>query len=290
MPSLLRTVEAVEMNQLFNLSHEWLERLEPFPAILALDLIRYLVAALLITGVIALASQHYRMRRSVRTRQPIARQRRREFAYSVASVFVFAIVGTGVYLGAVAGIFRISDEPIASYGWVRWGLGLLLVVVAHDAYFYWTHRLMHHKAIFAWMHRTHHRSVAPTQWAAYSFAPSEAFVQAMFLPIFLLMIPSHASVLVLWMIHQVARNVLGHSGYELMPKRWLATWWGRWLTTTLHHDLHHGHTRGNYGLYFTWWDRWCGTEREDYRARLAALIARIEAPTFASTATRESKS
>ena len=89
-------------------------------------------------------------------------------------------------------------------------------------------------------------------------------MQAAFLPLFLLWVPAHDSVLFIWISHQILRNVLGHCGYELMPRQWLATWWGRWLTTTLHHDLHHAHGTGNFGLYFTWWDRWCGTEDRDF--------------------------
>ncbi|MBI5277215.1 MAG: sterol desaturase family protein [Burkholderiales bacterium] len=52
-----------------------------------------------------------------------------------------------------------------------------------------------------------------------------------------------------------------------------ASRWGRWLTTTLHHEMHHAYGRHNFGLYFTWWDRWCGTEHPEYRARLAKLVA-----------------
>jgi putative redox protein len=63
-----------------------------------------------------------------------------------------------------------------------------------------------------------------------------------------------------------------HCGVEFEPRSWLATWWGWWFTTTLHHDMHHEHGRYNYGLYFAWWDRWCGTEHPEYRKRLAALV------------------
>jgi lathosterol oxidase len=251
---------------------------EPYPGILAFDFGRYLVAAGLVSWVLVLTSKRYRERRWVRKRQPAENQQRREFAYSASAAAVFATVGLGVYHGAVHGLFHIYDA-VADYGWTYWAFSLVLIVVAHDAYFYWTHRLMHRNSMFPWTHRAHHLSVAPTQWATYAFAPGEALIQAMFLPIFLLFLPVHDSVIFVWMAHQVLRNALGHSGIELMPKQWLATWWGRWLTTTLHHDLHHAHGKGNYGLYFTWWDRWCTTEREDYRPKLATLIANIDQET-----------
>lgn len=241
-----------------------------WPGIALQDFGRYLLAAGVVTVVLACLSARFRERRSVRQRQPAPGQRWREFRYSVASVCMFATVGLGVYLGASRGVLHIYSN-LATFGWAWWAASLVLIVVAHDAWFYWTHRAMHHRALFARMHGVHHRSVAPTQWAAYSFAPGEAFVQAIFLPLFLFVVPTHYGVIIVWGLHQVFRNALGHCGVEVEPARWLDGWWGRWLTTTLHHDMHHAGGRHNFGLYFTWWDRWCGTEHPEYRQRLAAL-------------------
>ena len=63
---------------------------------------------------------------------------------------------------------------------------------------------------------------------------------------------------------------------ELLPRAWLARWWGRWLTTTLHHDLHHAQGRHNYGLYFTWWDCIGGTEHPEYRVRLQQFVQSLD--------------
>lgn len=249
--------------------------MSPYPGIFAFDFGRYLVAATLVAAAIFILSEPARGRRTVRIRTPEIGQRRREFAYSTLAAGIFALAGLGVYHGAQRGFFRIYED-IAEFGWTYWGISLILMVLTHDAYFYWTHRLMHRGSVFRWTHATHHHSMAPTVWAAYAFAPGEALVQAAFVPLFLLVIPMHASALFIWIAHQILRNTLGHAGVELMPKQWLATWWGRWLTTTLHHDLHHAHGKGNYGLYFTWWDKWGGTERGDYRPRLSALVETME--------------
>jgi sterol desaturase/sphingolipid hydroxylase (fatty acid hydroxylase superfamily) len=64
-----------------------------------------------------------------------------------------------------------------------------------------------------------------------------------------------------FLAHMIVRNVLGHAGVELLPHRWLAGWWGRWLMTTQHHDLHHAQARHDFDPYFAWWDRICGTEQ-----------------------------
>jgi lathosterol oxidase len=247
----------------------------PWPSIFAFDFGRYLLAALAITLVLVLIPPAILALRRVRGRSPGTGQRWRELRNSVVAAAAFSLVGLGVYHGAHAGVFHVYSQ-VGEYGWPYWAASVVLIILAHDAYFYWTHRWMHRPTIFRRLHRTHHLSVAPTQWAAYSFSIGEAFTQAAFLPLFLLLIPTHESVLFIWMAHQVLRNVAGHCGVELEPKSWLATWWGQSLTTTLHHDMHHEHGRYNYGLYFACWDRWCGTEHPEYRKRLAEVLAGIE--------------
>jgi sterol desaturase/sphingolipid hydroxylase (fatty acid hydroxylase superfamily) len=256
------------LNQLLGLASPW-------PSIFAFDFGRYLVAATTVSGVLLISAPELLGSRRVQRRRSQPRQRWHEFRHSLSAAVVFSLVGLGVYYGAARGIFRIHPD-LREYGWAYWGLSLVFIVVSHDAYFYWAHRWMHSPGVFRRVHGTHHRSVAPTQWAAYSFSLSEALIQAAFLPLVLLIVPVHLSVLFLWMAHQVFRNVVGHCGVELVPRRWLAGWWGRWLTTTLHHDMHHEHGRYNYGLYFAWWDRWCVTEHPAYRERLADLVARMQ--------------
>jgi Delta7-sterol 5-desaturase len=246
-----------------------------WPSIFMFDFGRYLVAAGIVTVVVAVMPRKFLDARRVRLRRPEPIQHRREVRHSLSAALVFSVVGAGIYYGVEFGFFRVySHAP--EYGWLYAMASLALIVIAHDAYFYWIHRWMHQPRVFRRIHRTHHLSVAPTQWAAYSFSIGEAFAQAAFLPAYLLIVPTHEIVLFLWMAHQVLRNVVGHCGVELVPRAWLATWWGRLFTTTLHHDMHHEHGRHNYGLYFTWWDRWCGTEHPEYRERLQILLSRIE--------------
>jgi Delta7-sterol 5-desaturase len=263
------------MDSLVTTANGLLELATPWPSIFAFDFGRYLLAATLITLILVLASRGILAARRVREGLPKLGQRWHELRHSFIAAGAFSFVGLGVYHGAHAGIFHVYSQ-VKEYGWLYWAGSTVLIIVAHDAYFYWTHRWMHRPRIFRRVHRTHHQSVAPTQWAAYSFSMGEAFMQAAFLPLFLLLVPAHESVLFIWIVHQVVRNVAGHCGVELEPKAWLATWWGRWLTTTLHHDIHHEHGRYNYGLYFAWWDRWCGTEHPEYRKRLADLLTSIE--------------
>lgn len=251
-------------------SRDLLAAAAAWPSIWLVDLVRYLLAAAGVLALLDLAPSGWVLRRRVRIRAETEGQRWREFLRSLRTVFVFSAVGTGVFLGHRAGVLRVYTEWL-QHGWAWLVASFFLLVVLHDAWFYWTHRLLHVPRLVRGAHRTHHLSAAPTVWTAYAFSVPEAFVQAAFLPAVLLVVPVHPAVLFLWMAWMVLRNVMGHAGTELLPRAWLAGWAGRWLTTTLHHEMHHAYGHANYALYFTWWDRWCGTEHPAYRERLHLL-------------------
>lgn len=168
-------------------------------------------------------------------------------------------------------------ERVADYGWWYTLLSLPLLLVLHDSYFYWVHRAMHHPVLFRRMHRIHHLSRTPTPWAAYSFAPAEALMMALFMPAMLALIPLHGVVIFIFLALMIVRNAMGHSGIEFHHQRWIDTPLD--ITTTItHHDMHHQHLNGNFGLYFTWWDRWMGTELPGYHAAFRAATSGVPVP------------
>jgi Delta7-sterol 5-desaturase len=211
-----------------------------------------------------------------------ARQIRREVAYSVSTAVVFSLVGAGLWLGARVGIFRV-DRSVAEYGWGYFALTVVVLLVAQDAYFYWTHRAMHHPLLFRYVHRTHHRSHDPSPFTAYAFSPAEALVHAAFVPLVALVLPLHPMALFVFMTVMIARNVFGHMGIELFPSWFVRSRWTRWSTTTTHHTLHHHRVGTNYGLYFTWWDRWMRTTDPTYEATFEAVGSRSKLVTPTST-------
>jgi sterol desaturase/sphingolipid hydroxylase (fatty acid hydroxylase superfamily) len=231
--------------------------------ILTIDLLRYLLAA----GALWLLVHRLLARRLAGRRildgVPAPGQLRREVVYSMSTVAIFAANGIMVWLWAQAGVLRLYGET-GTHGWAWWWASLALVVVAHDAWFYWTHRALHHPRWFAAVHGRHHASRHPTPWAAYAFHPMEALVQAAFLPLWLLLVPTHAAVVGLFLLHMIVRNVVGHCAHELWPWRWTPRGPLRWITPVSHHHFHHARNRGNYGLYFSGWDRLCGTEDAEY--------------------------
>jgi sterol desaturase/sphingolipid hydroxylase (fatty acid hydroxylase superfamily) len=232
-----------------------------------------LVIYALITGAVTFAATylHTHMRHSNRIR--VARptgQLKRELANSVRTVLVFASVTTGLiaafYL-LFPGVYAWQDtlsfmkRPSVFVTFAA----LLPMFLVQDAYFYWTHRLMHRRP-FLQIHREHHRSHNPSACTAYSFSTAEAAVHGAFVAVYGLFIPTRIETGIAFSVLALAYNAAAHSGFEFWP-RWMVMHprWG-WITGTTHHDIHHAASRSNYGLYFRLWDRLMGTEEPGFES------------------------
>ena len=188
-------------------------------------------------------------------------QIRREIGWSLASAAIY-----GVPAGIVAwgwrerGWTQIYTDPAA---WPLWylPLSLLLYLLLHDTWFYWTHRLLHRPSWFRAAHAVHHASRPPTAWAAMSFHPLEALSGAVVIPALVLVVPVHAAVLGLVLAIMTVMGVGNHMGWDMFPAALVRSRLGGWLITASHHQRHHDEYRCNYGLYFRVWDRLCGTDR-----------------------------
>ena len=211
--------------------------------------------------------------RKIIARFPASSEVRREMAYSASSVVIFAIVGTLTLVAARAGwtqmYWRIEDR-----GWIWFWASVVIAILLHDTYFYWTHRLMHHRRLFRTFHRVHHLSHNPTPWAAYAFAPAEAVVEAGIFPLAVFVMPMHPFAFAIFMGWQITYNVIGHTGYEMHPRWLMDSWLGKVLNTPTNHAMHHESMRGNYGLYFNFWDRLMGTNHKDYERRFREVTSR----------------
>lgn len=189
-------------------------------------------------------------------------QIRRELARSIFSLSIFQIAMVGSRVVAMGfGMLIDFRDPLPLWKIVP---SFALVFIAHDAYFYWTHRLMHLSAVYRIVHREHHKSVAPTAYAAYSFAFIEAWVQGSFLVFYVLLFPANTALLVTFLLVEIIYNATIHSGIDPFPT-WMVTHriFG-WLAGSVYHDLHHKTMDWNFGLYFRLWDRLMGTEHPDF--------------------------
>ena len=207
--------------------------------------------------------------RRISTQDPSRQQILREIGHSLRSIFIFGFVAVAVVFAALSGWTRMY---VGGESWSWFLASIALMVVVHDTYFYWTHRLMHHRLLFRNFHRTHHLSMSPTPWAAYAFSPAEALVQAGIAPLILFTIPAHPGAFAIFMIWQITFNVLGHCGYEVLPRWFLRTPAGWILNSVTHHGLHHEKFRSNFSLYFNVWDRVMGTNHVDYEQRFTDAV------------------
>lgn len=249
------------------------EVLAVFPVVVSLEVGRYLVAAGLVSVIVWVFWNGYFRARKIQTRTAAASDYRREILTSLRTALVFSVTGFGMYLAAKAGWIAVYED-FTVWGWDYFALTLAAMIVAHDAYFYWTHRAMHHPRLFRLFHRTHHKSKTPTPWTAYAFDVLEAIVIVAFVPIWVALVPMHDLAVFVFVTWQIVRNVMGHAGVELSPVSGRPSRLFGWLNTTTHHDLHHQDGRTNFGLYFSWWDRLMGTEHPEYQARLAEIATR----------------
>ncbi|QDP20471.1 sterol desaturase family protein [Sphingomonas xanthus] len=189
------------------------------------------------------------------------RQVRQEIAWSLASAIIY---------GAPAGLLAWGWQ---AHGWTRvysdvstyplWWLpaSVITYLLAHDTWFYWTHRWMHRPAIYKRAHAVHHASREPTAWAAMSFHPWESLSGAVLIPALVLLVPIHYGALLVVLTIMTVMGVTNHMGWEMFP-RWLVRGpLGEWLITASHHQKHHEKYRCNFGLYFRFWDRLCRTDR-----------------------------
>jgi Delta7-sterol 5-desaturase len=188
-------------------------------------------------------------------------QVRREIGWSLASAAIYGVpAGLAAWAWQARGWTKIYDD-VTDYPLWWLPLSLLAYLLAHDTWFYWTHRWMHAPAPFRIAHAVHHASRPPTAWAAMSFHPVEALTGAIVIPALVFLIPIHVAVLGTVLAIMTVMGITNHMGWEMFPPRLVHSRLGGWLITASHHQRHHEHYQCNYGLYFRFWDRLCGTDR-----------------------------
>ena len=197
----------------------------------------------------------------------------REISYSILSMLVFTVFGTSVFYFQQHGYTKIYLD-IHEHSIAYFIFSVFAFIMAHDTYFYWSHRLMHHKKIYPHVHLIHHKSFNPTPWATFSFHPIEAVMQVLILPIMVFLIPLHPLAILIWSMYQLMLNVGGHTGYEVFRSGFTKRIHTLWSNTATHHNMHHKHVNCNYSLYFNIWDRIMGTNHERYHEEFEAVTQR----------------
>ena len=244
-----------------------------FYAILLIIFIRYLVLASAAFLVFYYIKKNAWSFKKIQVKFPTLSDYQREFLFSVSTTLIFAVLGYLFFFGPVAKYTFIYKDIHGHSLWYFF-FTVVLTLIIHDTYFYWTHRLMHHPRLFKYFHKVHHLSTNPSPWAAMAFHPLEAVVEFGIIAIVPFLFPIHPLALALFLLIMMIYNVYGHLGFELYPRGFSLTRVGKWINTSVNHNQHHEYFTGNYGLYFLWWDRWMGTLRQDYDQRFDEVKTR----------------
>jgi Delta7-sterol 5-desaturase len=215
----------------------------------ALSLVNVFLRYTLAAGGLTLLTRFLPHRR-LQQRLASPADRRREMLWSFSTMLIFTTIAAPMLLANRLGWTQMYQE-IDTYGHAYLGVSFMLALIIHDAYFYWTHRLLHLRP-FRRFHGVHHQSTTPTAWALIAFHPVEAVIQAGIYPILLFLLPMHVGVLTAFMLYSAVFAAVIHCGHDLGGR-------GPILFSARQHDSHHAQGYGNYGLYFSFWDRLMGT-------------------------------
>ncbi|MCW6035042.1 sterol desaturase family protein [Spirulina subsalsa FACHB-351] len=227
----------------------------------ALTNLAYFITAILGFVTVQLWLKKHRKRISKKTF--LNQQIKQEMLQSFQSNSIFSLFWTITWLKVTPHNQLYFD--FAEWGWQYWVLSFIVLLILHDTYVYWVHRLMHHPKLYRYLHQKHHISVDASPFSGYSLNQSEAIIHALFFGVVSHIFPIHCLVIVLIMGFSILANVIGHLGYEAMPKNWLK-FGGLLFNTTTHHDIHHLYGgRYNYGVYFRFWDWIMDTESPNYQ-------------------------
>lgn len=176
---------------------------------------------------------------------------------------------------------------------------VFILDVLHDAWFYWTHRLLHSKFLYRWVHKMHHESRVPTAFTGYSFHPIEALIVFANEIFICFLFPIHVKVHRAYHMYTTIIHSGGHAGYEIAPcipsiQGLIYIFWNGlcrifsrregkdlpWvsskLNTVAHHDMHHRFPNVHFSLYMTHWDKLMGTEHKDYQSYVEKLQGQSE--------------
>ena len=192
--------------------------------------------------------------------RPMRRLIIQEIRLSLLSSAVYAAPAAFALQAWLHGATQIYTDWAAHGGIPYLLVSAFAYLVVQDSYYYWAHRLMHQPRLFKWLHAGHHKSRQPTPFASFAFDPAEALLTAWLLPAMVFLVPIHMALLIGLLMLMTVTAVMNHSGWEMLPTRFVHGPIGRHLISATHHSLHHTRFDANFGLYFRFWDRLMGTD------------------------------
>ncbi len=189
---------------------------------------------------------------------------KQEIYWGLVNNINFFLLGVALYFLYQNGMLKIYTD-INEYGWFYAIAIIPVLLVLHDAYFFWSHYLMHRPWFRKYSHHhIHHMFHNVSPWAAFSVHPVEGFIEVLVRPIILMLIPLHPYTIAVFAIITFTLNIIGHSGYEFFPKNYATSEFTKIKSCATFHYQHHKNGNYNFGLFLNVWDRLMGTLHPDY--------------------------
>lgn len=187
-----------------------------------------------------------------------------DVTWSFVSIGVWAVLTASLAIFVDSGISMVYFD-MEKYGFAYFIVSTVGVIVLHDTYFYWTHRFMHSgPRVYKWLHKTHHTNTNPTALTIYSFTPAEAIFLGLYAFLVTAFLPIHWWTLLILLAVNTVANIIGHSGYEMIPGAVANSWLGEKMCVGTHHNLHHQAGKYNFSIYFHFWDTLMDTMNPRY--------------------------
>jgi Delta7-sterol 5-desaturase len=235
----------------------------------------YTVGLILTVLCFLILRQPLKNRRNYKPRKlkTYSNQFKRELFYSIIAQITMALTGVTLYvIFKDVGFFKGIEDKTSGINSILFAIvSFVGLIVAHDTYFYWSHRFMHHPLIFKHVHLVHHRSIEIEPLSSVSFHPFEAIINASWYVIPTILFPFSPLGSIAFGIFETLHTVYAHAGYELYPSGFTKHWFFKHFITSTHHNMHHERNGGHYGLYFMWWDWATNKEFKDYHSRFESL-------------------
>lgn len=213
------------------------------------------------------------LKRSLGKKVPDKKQFYTEVKWSMFTSFIFAFAGSVTAVMWQHGYTRLYIH-IKEYGLWYLPVSLAISMLIHETYYYWLHRWMHRPKVFKVLHKVHHDSNTTSAWTAFSFHPLEGLLQAIILPLTIMVLPMHVYVLLFQLTIMTFSSVINHLEIETYPANFNRHFIGKWIIGATHHSLHHKQFKYNFGLYFTFWDKLKRTESPKFTSLFQEKTAR----------------
>lgn len=185
-----------------------------------------------------------------------------EIRLSVQSNLLFAFV-YALITPLAASEYGMMYVSFDKYGYPYLIASFFILVLLHDMYQYWTHRLAHEwKWYFKKVHGVHHKFLHPTPYSSWAMHPVDALVNASFVMLIVFFIPVHPLVYALYIHYASKINSIGHIYKQENESKGVYKFLDKYIGDSRMHIVHHKLVHINYFFVTKFWDRQFKTIKE----------------------------